>query len=187
MRCECVYLFYCSLLLFILSALIQKQQQRVVLDGSKIIRIVLLWKRATDTVDISTRFKQGERVFLLSVSRCSISRLQAHVRGVTRWEAVILNYQCSIRREFLVWQNRRHSSLAALMWQLWTETITKHIQNWTRGFVKLIVENHCLPNTSYGALRKPCGRSTSVFCSVESGVTALDFGMSDIWFVIAVL
>lgn len=55
-----------------------------------------------------------------------------------------------------------------------------HIQNWTRDFVKLIVENHCMPNTSYGALRKPCGRSTSVFCSVESGVAALDFGMSDV-------
>ena len=55
-----------------------------------------------------------------------------------------------------------------------------HIQNWTRDFVKLIVENHCMPNPSYGVLRKPCCRSTSVFCSVESGVAALDFGMSDV-------
>ena len=44
--------FYWNLLLFILSALIQKQEQRVVLDGSKIIRIVLLRKRAIGTVDI---------------------------------------------------------------------------------------------------------------------------------------
>ena len=62
-----------------------------------------------------------------------------------------------------------------------------HIQNWTRDFVKLIVDNHCMPNPSYGALRKPCGRSTSVFCSVEFGFAALDFGMSDMWFMIAVL
>ena len=149
-------LFYWSLLLFILSALIRKQEQRVVLDGSKIIRIVLLWKRAIDTVDIFHEVQTRRKGFLLSVSRCGISRRQAHVRGVTRWEAVILNYQCSIRREFPVWQNRRYSSLAALMWQLWTKTITKHIPNWTRDFVKLIVENHCLPNTSYGVLRKPC-------------------------------
>ena len=27
-----------------------------------------------------------------------------------------------------------------------------HLQNWTRDFVKLIVDNHCMPNTSYGAL-----------------------------------
>ena len=40
----------------------------------------------------STRFKRDERVFLLSVSRCGVSRQQAHIRGVTRWETVILNY-----------------------------------------------------------------------------------------------
>ena len=57
-----------------------------------------------------------------------------------------------------------------------------NLQNWTRDFVKLIVDNHCMPNTSYGA-----HRCTSVFCSVESRVAALDFGMSEIWFVIAVL
>ena len=61
------------------------------------------------------------------------------------------------------------------------------VQNWTRDFVKLIVGNHYMPNTSYGALMKPCGRSTSVFYSVESGFAALDFGMSDMWFVIAAL
>ena len=44
-----------------------------------------------------TMFKQGERVFLLSASRCGISRRQAYLGGVTRWEAVILNYECSIR------------------------------------------------------------------------------------------
>ena len=49
-----------------------------------------------------TRFKQGESVFLVSVSHCGISRRQAHVRGVTRWEAVILNYECTIRRVFPV-------------------------------------------------------------------------------------
>ena len=47
-------------------------------------------------------FKQGERVFLVSVSRCDISRRKAHVRGVTRWEAVILNYECTIRGVFTV-------------------------------------------------------------------------------------
>ena len=59
------------------------------------------------------RFKQGERVFLLSVSRCGISRRQAHVRGVTRWETVILNYECTIRGVFPVWHNRRDYCLAA--------------------------------------------------------------------------
>ena len=62
--------------------------------------------------------------FLLSVSRCGISRRQAHVRRVTLGEAVILNYECSIWREFPVWDNRRYSSLAAWKWQLWKETIT---------------------------------------------------------------
>ena len=32
--------------------------------------------------------------------------------------------------------------------------IPKHIQNWTRDFVELTVDNQCMPNTSYGALRK---------------------------------
>ena len=36
-----------------------------------------------------TMFKQGERFFLLSATRCGISRRQAHVRGVTRWEDLI--------------------------------------------------------------------------------------------------
>ena len=47
------------------------------------------------------RFKQGERVFLVSawVSRCGICRRQAHVRGVTRWQAVILNYERTLRGE----------------------------------------------------------------------------------------
>ena len=49
-----------------------------------------------------TMFKQGERVFLVSASRCGISRRQAYVGGVTRWEAVILNYECSIRCVFPV-------------------------------------------------------------------------------------
>ena len=49
-----------------------------------------------------TMFKQGERVFLLSASRCGISRRMAYVRGVRRWEAVILNYEYSIRCVFPV-------------------------------------------------------------------------------------
>ena len=107
-------LFYWSLPMFILSALIQKQEQRVVLDGSKIIRIVLLWKRAIDTVDILHEVQTRRKGF----SSVSLP-----------WEAVILNYECSIRREFRVWHNRRDSSLAALIWQLWKETITQaHIE-----------------------------------------------------------
>ena len=105
-------LFYWSLRLFILSALIQKQEQWVVLDGSKIIRIVLLWKRAIDTVDIFHEVQTRWNGFS-SVSRFGISRRQAHIQGVTRWEAVILNYECSIRRGFPVWNSRRDSSLAA--------------------------------------------------------------------------
>ena len=63
-----------------------------------------------------------------------------------------------------------------------------HLKNWTRDFVKLIVTTIvCPPHPTAHWLRKPCGRSTSVFCSVESRVAALDFGMSEIWFVIAVL
>ena len=48
-------------------------------------------------------FARGSnKVFLLSVSRCGISRRQAHVRGVDRWEADILNYECTIRGVFPV-------------------------------------------------------------------------------------
>ena len=77
-------LFYWSLLLFILSALIQKQEQWVVLDGSKIIRIVLLWKRAIDTVDI-LHDVQTRRKGFSSVSRFGISRRQAHVQGLVEF------------------------------------------------------------------------------------------------------
>ena len=54
------------------------------------------------TLLFCARFKQGERVFLLSVSRCGVSRRQAHIRGGTRWEALILNYECTIRGVFPV-------------------------------------------------------------------------------------
>ena len=49
-----------------------------------------------------------------------------------------------------------------------------HIQNWTSDFVKLVVDNHCMPNLyyRYGVLRKPFGRSKSVFCGVESRAAA---------------
>ena len=83
--------------------------------------------------------------------------------------------------------NTKTRTASCMRWEQNHIENTKAIQNWTGDFVKLIVDNHCMPNTSYGALRKPCGRSTSVFCSVQSRVAALDFGMSDMWFVIAVL
>ena len=58
------------------------------------------------------------------------------------------------------------------------------IQNWTSHFcavfIKLNVDNQYMPITSYGALRKPCDRSMKVFCTVESRVAALDFGMGDV-------
>lgn len=60
------------------------------------------------------RFKQCERVFLLWVSRCSISRWHAHVRGVKLREAVILSWECSMRCVFPTWYNRKDSSLIAL-------------------------------------------------------------------------
>ena len=105
-------LFYWSLLLFILNALIQKQEQRVVLDGSKIMRIVLLRKRASDTVDIlhevQTRRKGFSSVnFPLRHFQAGTFRRQAHVRGVTRWEGVILNYELVLGECFpfnLIWE-----------------------------------------------------------------------------------
>ena len=112
-----------------------------------------------------------KRFFLLSVSRCGISRRQAHVQRVTLGKAVILNYECSIWREFPVWDNRRYSSLAAWKWQLWKETIT-HAQT----IVDTVIFVHCLLNwmlmtnicptlthPRIKALRKLCGRSAQIF------------------------
>ena len=148
----------------------QKQAQRVVWDGNKIISIVLLWERTIHTVVVWHEVQQGERVFFLSVSRCGIYKRQAHVRGVTRWEAVILNYECSIRRVFPVWHNRRDSSLAAWKGQLCKETMrgnyyprayrTRHVifvhclLNW------MLTTNICPTHPTRKALKKPCARSS---------------------------
>ena len=72
--------FYWNLLLFILSALIQKQEERVVLDGSKIIRIVLLRKRAIDTVDILHEIQTRRKGF------SSVSLPLRHVQVSAQYE-----------------------------------------------------------------------------------------------------
>ena len=117
-----------------------------------------------------TRFKQGERVFLLSVSRCGISRRQAHVRGVTRSEGGIWNYELvfgecfpfQIIGEIPAWLCKNDNYGKKLL--------PTRIQNWTRNFcalfVKLNVDNQytvCLTHPTREALRKPCSRSAQVF------------------------
>ena len=112
-----------------------------------------------------TKFKRGERVFLLSISRCGISRRQVHVRGVTRWEGGILNYELvfgewfpfDIIGEIPAWPRKNGNYGKKLL--------PTRIQNWTRNFcalfVKLNVDNQyiCPTHPTHEALRKPCGRS----------------------------
>ena len=115
-----------------------------------------------------TRFKQGERVFLLSLSCCCISRRQAHVRGVTRSKAVISSWimnvvfgRCfpfDIIGEIPAWPRKNGSYGKKLL--------STRIQNWTRKFwalfVKLNVDNQYMPNTSFFKaliLKKPYSRS----------------------------
>ena len=115
-----------------------------------------------------TRFKQGERDFLLSVSPCGISRRQAHVRGVTRWLGGILNFELvygecfpfDIIGEIPAWPRRNGYYGKKLL--------PTRIQNWTSNscalFVKLNVDNQYMPtHPTREALRKPYGRSAQVF------------------------
>jgi len=113
-------------------------------------------------------FKQGERVFLLSVSRCGISRRQGHVRGVTRWEGVILNYELVFGECFpfnIIWEipawPRKSGNCGEKL-------LPTRIQNWTRNFVHpllnwMLTTNICPTHPTREALRKPCGRSAQVF------------------------
>ena len=98
-----------------------------------------------------TRFKQGEKVFLVSVPRSGICRRQAHVLGVTRWEVVILNYESGTRcvlpdiiGEVPAWPRKNGNEL---------KLFPTRIQNWTREFcalfLKMNVDNQYMPNTSY--------------------------------------
>ena len=94
MRCELMcLLFDCSMLFFILSALIQKKRSEWYEMGVKSFVLCCYENESQTLLMFCTRFKQGERVFLLSVSRCGISRRQVHLRGVTRWESGILNFE----------------------------------------------------------------------------------------------
>ena len=116
-----------------------------------------------------TRFKQGERVFLLSVSRCGISGRQAHVRGVTRWEGGILNYELvfgecfpfDIIGETPAWPSKNGNYVKKLL--------PTRIQNWTGNFCALFVKSNvdnqyiCPTHPRHEALRKPCGRPAQTF------------------------
>ena len=77
-----------------------------------------------------------------------------HVRGVTRWEGGILNYELvfgecfpfDIIGEIPAWP-RKNSN------QYGKKLLPTRIQNWTRNFsalfVKLNVDNQYMPNTCY--------------------------------------
>ena len=106
---------------------------------------------------------------LLSVSRCGISRRQAHVRGVTRWEGGILNYELvfgecfpfDIIGEIPAWPRKNGNYGRKLL--------PTRIQSWKRNFCALFVIAGMLTTNIYPthptreALRKPCGRSVQVF------------------------
>ena len=100
-----------------------------------------------------TRFKQGERVFLLSVSRCGISRRQAHVRGVTRWEGGILNcelvfgecFPLDIIREIPAWPRKIGNYGKNYYPRAYR---TGHLIFLCALFVQLNVDNQYMPNTS---------------------------------------
>ena len=129
-----------------------------------------------------TKFKQGERVFLLSVSRCGISIRQAHVRGVTRWSGGILNYDLVFGECFLFdiileipAEPRKNSNYGKKL-------LPTLRQNWTRNFcalfVKLNVDNQCMPNTSHTqaieeTLWSVCKSISPAFCSVADLVVRL--------------
>ena len=116
-----------------------KKAQWVVWDGSKIIWIVWLWEKLM----FCTRFKQGKRVFLLSVSRCGISRRQAHVSGVTRLEGGNLNYELvfgecfplDMIREIPAWPRKNGSYRKKLL--------PTRKQNWTRNFLCTVCWIEC--------------------------------------------
>ena len=76
---------------------------------------------------------------LLSDSRCGISRRQVHVRGVTRWEGGILNYELvlgecfpfDIIGEIPAWPRKNGNNGRKLL--------PTRIQSWKRNFCALFV------------------------------------------------
>ena len=107
-----------------------------------------------------TRFNKVKGFFFfLSVSRCGIHKREAHVRGVTRWEAVILNYKVVFGACFpfdIIGEIPAlpREKLRAIMQRNYErKLLPTRIQNWTRYFcalfAKLNVDNQYMPNTSY--------------------------------------
>ena len=100
--------------------------------------------------------------FLLPVSRCSISRRQAHVRGVTLWQTAtwIMNVELGvwyIIGEIPAWPRKSGNYGKKLL----PTCIKNWASNFCALFVKLNVNNQYIYPThpTRKALKKPCGRS----------------------------
>ena len=103
MRCECVYSTNGACYSLSWVHYYKNKHSEMNEMGEKSFVLCCYENETYTPLLFCTMFKQGERVFLLSASRCGISRRMAYVRGVRRWEAVMLNYECSIRCVFPVW------------------------------------------------------------------------------------
>ena len=130
-------------------------------------------------------------VFLLSVSRCGISRRQAYVRGRgdkmgSRHLKLWISYSACISGH-----NRRDASLTALKWQLWKETIAHaHTELDTNIrlhclFNLMLTSNICPTHPTHMTLKKTLWAVlisiSTALRSVVSRATTLDYDMSDLW------
>ena len=146
-------LYNWNMLFFILSALIQKQAQRDVWDGSKIICIVLLWEQAIHTVvvlrEVQTRWKGFSSV---SLPLRHFQAAGACTRGDTMgspssWIMNVLFGVCfpfDIIGEIPAWPRKNGNYGKKLL----PTRMQKWIRNFCALFVKLNVHQN-MPNTSY--------------------------------------
>ena len=187
-------LYNWSMLFFILNALIQKQAQRDVWDGSKIICIVLLWERAIHTVvllrEVQTRFFFCQSpVAAFPGGRRTYEGW--HDGKQTSWIMNVpfgVSFTFDIIGEIPSWPRKNGNYGKKLL--------PTRIQKWTRNFcalfVKLNVDNQNMPNTSYSRGIEETLWSVHISISpalrsVASRAAALEFGMGDMWFKSAVM
>ena len=157
-----------SMLFFILSAFTQKQAQRVVWEGSKIF-FWFFYKNEPYTLLLFCRGSNKVKGFFLCQS--PVAALPGCRRTYEGWHEgrqSIWIMSVVFGASFLFDMIAEIPAWSCKTGNYGKKLLPTHIQNWTSDFVKLIVDNHCMPNSSYGALRKPCGRSTSVFCGYIS-------------------
>ena len=118
------------MLFFILSALIQKKHSEWYEMGVKSFVLCYYVNHWC--------FAQGSnkvRGFFLSVSRCAISRRQAHVRRVTRWEGGILNYELVLGECFPLDIIREIPAWPLKTGNYGKQLLSTRIQNWTSNFL----------------------------------------------------